>query len=181
MRKVRRCIRKILWNETGNITPLAVALVIAMLLLMLVIAEWLRLVIMASGVKDAFEEAIISVVTENYNETYHCVREGYAGGYEPTGSGFYESVDVGDVRGRLSRLLGLKTSGANLVKEEEAREEYRIGEIAVTVKNTHLRSGGEKFSADGELMLSLPVWFNGRKVFTIPIRLKVRALMREKF
>ncbi len=166
----------------GNFTPLAVSLVIIMLLLTLSVTKFMELWITASGVKDAFEEAIISVVTENYNETYHCVREGYAGGYEPTGYGFYASVDLGDVSGRLAGLLGLTQLGGRLVKRNGNGEtDFQISDISVTVQNTQIRNGGGVFSAEGTLLLEIPVRFEEREIFVIPITLKVKAKMREKF
>ena len=172
----------LLRDDAGNFTPLAVAFVIILLLATVSVTKFMELWITASGVKDAFEEAIISVVTENYNETYHCVREGYAGGYEPTGSGFYASVDLGDVSGRLELLLGLTRRGDRLVKQNADGEvEWQIGEISVDVNNTSIRTGGEVFSADGELLLEIPLKYEGRTLFIIPLHLKVKARMREKF
>ncbi|MBQ9488952.1 MAG: hypothetical protein IJU80_03370 [Lachnospiraceae bacterium] len=173
---------QILTDDKGNLTPLAVALVIIIMLVTVSVTKFMELWITASGVRDAFEEAMISVVTENYNETYHCVREGYAGGYEPTGYGFYESVDLGDVGGRLGRLLGLTVSGSRLVKlNDHGDSDFVLSEISAGVINTHLQNGGEVFSAEGTLLLEIPLRFEGRVLFQIPIRLKVKARMREKF
>ena len=175
-------IGKLLRDDSGNFTPLAVAFVIILLLVTVSVTKFMELWITASGVKDAFEESIISVVTENYNETYHCVREGYAGGYEPTGSGFYASVDLGDVSGRLERLLGLTRRGDRLVKlNANGNADWQIGEISVAVNNTAIKTGGEVFSADGELLLEIPLKYEGRTLFMIPLHLKVKARMREKF
>lgn len=166
----------------GNFTPLAVAMVIIILLVTVSVTKFMELWITASGVRDAFEEALISVVTENYNETYHCVREGYAGGYEPTGYGFYESVDLGNVSGRLGNLLGLTARSDKLVKvNDHGDADFEISEINVFVSNTHLRTGGEVFSAEGTILMEIPLRFEGRVMFQIPIRLKVKARMREKF
>ncbi|MBR3510349.1 MAG: hypothetical protein IKO03_16445 [Lachnospiraceae bacterium] len=166
----------------GNFTSLAVALVIIILLVTVSVTKFMELWITASGVRDAFEETLISVVTENYNETYHCVREGYAGGYEPTGYGFYESVDLGNVSGRLGNLLGLTARGDKLLKVNDHGDlDFEISEINVSVSNTHLRTGGEVFSAEGTLLMEIPLRFEGRVMFQIPIRLKVKARMREKF
>ena len=180
--ELRQRIRTILINESGNLTPLAIALVIIILLVTISVTKFMELWITATGVRDAFEEAMISVVTENYNETYHCVREGYAGGYEPTGYGFYESVDLGDVSGRMGRLLGLSVSGSKLVKvNDHGESDFEISEVNVAVSNTHLQNGGEVFSAEGTLLLEMPLRFEGRVLFQIPIWLKVKARMREKF
>lgn len=177
-----REIRKVIKDKAGNVVPLAVAVVIVMLTVAVCVTKFMELWIMAAGVRDAFEEAIIAVVTENYNETYHCVREGYAGGYEPTGNGFYASVDLGDVSGRLERLLGLAKRGDRLVKlNSDGETDFQIGEISVAVNNTAIRTGGEVFSADGELLLEIPLKYEGRTIRVIPIRLKVKARMREKF
>lgn len=172
----------ILVDCSGNFTPLAVAMVIIILLVTISITKFMELWITASGVRDAFEEALISVVTENYNETYHCVREGYAGGYEPTGYGFYESVDLGNVNGRLGNILGLTLRGDKLVKvNDHGESDFELSKIDISVNNTHIRTGGEVFSAEGTLLLEIPLRFEGRVMFQIPIRLKVRARMREKF
>ena len=166
----------------GNFMPLAIALVIIMLLVTVSVTKFMELWITASGVRDAFEEALISVVTENYNETYHCVREGYAGGYEPTGYGFYESVDLGNVSGRLGNLLGLTARSDKLVKlNDHGDPDFEISEINVSVSNTHLRTGGEVFSAEGTLLMEISLRLEGRVMFQIPIRLKVKARMRDKF
>ena len=57
--------------------PLVVAVTICMLIIILGVAEYMRLVITAAGIKDAMESAVISTVNDNYNEVYHSVREGY--------------------------------------------------------------------------------------------------------
>ena len=169
-------------DQAGNFTPLAVSLVIIMLLVTLSVTKFMELWITATGVRDSFEEAIISVVTDNYNETYHCVREGYAGGYEPTGYGFYASVDQGDVSGRLAGLLGLTRQGDGLVKRNaDGETQWQVSDISVSVLNTQIRNGSGVFSAEGTLLLEIPVRFEDRELFVIPVRLKVKARMRERF
>ena len=73
---------KLLKDKKGSMFPFTVAIVIALMFILLGVCEYMKLMITVSGIKDAYEEAIISVVNDNYNEVYHCVREGYAGGYE---------------------------------------------------------------------------------------------------
>lgn len=175
-------MRKALRSEGGYSYPLAIAVVIGLLMLMLAGMEFMKLAIMASGVRDAMEQAIVSVITDNYNETYHCVREGYAGGYEPTGAGFYESVDLGDIRKRLCGLLALRENGAFCERRNgEGTLLFRLSGIEVNIRNTRLRNGGEKFSGEGAVRLEIPVTFNGRPVTYVSLNLRVKALMREKF
>ena len=88
MRKLRKKTAALLKDRKGNMMPLVVAVTICMLIIILGVAEYMRLVITAAGIKDAMESAVISTVNDNYNEVYHSVREGYAAGYEPDGESF---------------------------------------------------------------------------------------------
>lgn len=176
-------MKKIIFQENGNIYPLTIAIAIAILLLLLVVGEYMKLMIISGGVKDAFEEAIISVVNDNYNEVYHCVREGYAAGYEPNGDEtFYESLDTGDVKGRLKNLLGMKENGSYLEKINNGSEkEFSISEIDVHIHNAPMVRSDEDFYAEGTLKLKIPIRFVGKILTELPIRLKVKAELNELF
>lgn len=172
----------ILKDKKGEMFPITVAVAICLLFLLLVAMEFFKLMITASGIKDAYEEAMISVVTDNYNEVYACVREGYASGQIPTGYGFNATVDIGDVEARLSGLLGLTSSGETLNKVTDAGIiQYKISDINVTVPNTPILRSGQKFYAEGTMRLTIPVMFAGHMLFDVPINLKVKATMREVF
>ena len=162
--------------------PAAVAAAIAMLFIILGVSEYMRLVITAAGIKDAMESAVVSVVNDNYNEVYHGVREGYAAGYEPDDTGFMESLDYGDVYGRMCSLLGLEEDGDGCVRRNTAgRLEYRIKNLTVNVHNTALASPGGTYYADAEVTMEVPVRFAGKILSNMSVRLKVRATYREKF
>ena len=88
------------------------AIVLILLMLFCSIAEFSRVWIIAQGVKEATQQAVISTVNDNYDDVYHAVREGYAAGWYPDGTGRWdESVDTGDVYGQLSDILGLENTG----------------------------------------------------------------------
>mgnify|MGYP000467714686 CR=1 FL=1 len=55
------------------------AIVLVLLMLFCAIAEFSRLWIIAQGVKEAAQQAVISTVNDNYDDVYHGVREGYSG------------------------------------------------------------------------------------------------------
>ena len=81
-------------NE-GVSFPLVIAVTLALLLILCGVMEYLRLNLMAAGVKEAVQDAIVVVVNDNYANVYHGVREGYSGGYTSDGSGFEATVDDG--------------------------------------------------------------------------------------
>ena len=94
----RKFKRRVWSNQKGSGVPLSVAVVCVVLLLFCLISEYIRLQIIVSGVRDAVEDAVISVVNDNYAGVYHGVREGYSGGYLPYGDGAWEeTLNEGDV------------------------------------------------------------------------------------
>ena len=100
-------LRQILKDRRGVAFPLIIAIVLVLVMLMCCISEYFRLLIVAQGVRDAVQEAVISTVNDNYDDVYHGVREGYSGAYQPLAGDFEESLDYGDIYGRLDDILGL--------------------------------------------------------------------------
>ena len=76
-------LREILRDRKGNGFPLAIAITLALVIIFCGISEYIRLLIIAQGVRDAVQTAVISTVNDNYDDVYHGVREGYSGGYQP--------------------------------------------------------------------------------------------------
>ena len=115
------------------------AIVLVLLMLFCAIAEFSRLWIIAQGVKEAAQQAVISTVNDNYDDVYHAVREGYAAGWYPDGTGRWdESIDTGDVYGQLSETLGLENTAGGYGSAFEnsahasaasAHDDYRSGKI----------------------------------------------------
>ena len=112
MRKLKECFR----DESGVSFPLVIAIILALLLILCGVMEYLRLNLMAAGVKEAVQDAIVVVVNDNYANVYHGVREGYSGGYTSDGSGFEATVDDGDIYYELDRVLGTHSEGGAHVK-----------------------------------------------------------------
>ena len=88
-------LREILRDRKGNGFPLAIAITLALVIIFCGISEYIRLLIIAQGVRDAVQTAVISTVNDNYDDVYHGVREGYSGGYQPMAGDFEESLDYG--------------------------------------------------------------------------------------
>ena len=104
-------LKKCLYNRKGNSTPMTIALILGLLLLICAMSEFFRLTIIVQGVRDGLTSAVITVVTTNYDEAYHGLREGYSGGYILLGEHWEEKLDYDDVYRRLDVLLGTKKMG----------------------------------------------------------------------
>lgn len=171
-------------DRSGNGVPLAAAVTLCLLMIMLGIMEYSRLMIISSGVKDAMQEAVITVVNDNYNEIYHAVREGYAAGYEPWGEDFEESVDEGDVYGRLAELLGLDYDGNGLIGYlPNGIIEYKISQLSIEIPNSELApsESGQSYEVVTTVRLEVPVTFLQKVLPEMSIKLRTKAAYTPKF
>lgn len=66
-------INGIIGNKRGSSFPLTVALALALVIVLCGISEYLRLMIIAQGVRDAVQSAIISTVNDNYDDVYRLI------------------------------------------------------------------------------------------------------------
>ena len=168
---------QILKDRSGSSFPLIVAITLALVMIFAAVSEYQRLLIVAQGVRDAVEDAVISAVNDNYDDVYHGVREGYSGGYQPMAGDFEESLDYGDIYGRLEDILGLSYRGGRRVKlTSQGKTEFRVWGLDVSIRNAPLASGdhaGRRFVADCEIELEVPVSFGGQLL--PPMRITVRT------
>jgi hypothetical protein len=179
-------IKSILGSKKANSYPLAICIALAIVILACGAFEYMRLMLIAQGVRDGVQSAIISVTTENYDDVYASLREGYSGGYvNGIGSGFSEQVDLGDVYGRLDGLMGLKKEGAYHVKYADGAMEYRISGLAVKVTNAPLapsdRETAQKFLAEAAIRLEVPLSFGWGHLPPMKTTLHVKAGWTPRF
>lgn len=171
--------RKALVNNKGSGFPLAVAVTLCLVMIFAGISEYLRLMIIAQGVRDALQNAVISTVSENYDDVYHGVREGYSGGYQPIDTDFEESVDYGNVYDKIDTNLGLSQSGEYHLKiAGEGKTEFKIWDLDVEIQNAPFADGdksGQRFTIDSSIMLEVPVSFGGKLLPCMQIKVKNSA------
>ncbi len=63
-------LKTVLKDRSGQGTPMILAVVVCCLILACVVFEYMRLVIVAQGVRDSVQSAIVAVATENWDEAY---------------------------------------------------------------------------------------------------------------
>ncbi len=172
-------IKNILKDKRGTSFPLIVAVTLALALIFCGVSEYFRLLIIAQGVRDAMQAAVISTVNDNYDDVYHGVREGYSGAYQPIAEDFEESLDYGDIYDRIDRILGLTDSGGSHKKSTVDGElEFRIWDLSVDIRNAPLAAGDQasaRFEADSTIMLEVPVSFAGKLLPPMQIKVKNTA------
>ncbi|MDT8716046.1 hypothetical protein IAI10_05220 [Clostridium sp. 19966] len=179
-------VKRILKEKRGNALPLACALVLALMIIFSAASEYMRLQLIAKGVRDALQTSIISVASQNYDEIYNGLREGYSGDYTLSSSDLWESkIDTGDVYGYLDKLLGLEKQGDYHIKYTSKEEEYKLSNLKISFVNAPLApsdpENSKKFKAQAIIDLEVPLSFGWDKLPPLQITLKVDAGYTEKF
>lgn len=166
-------------NKKGTSFPLVIAVTLALVIIFCGISEYIRLVIIAQGVRDAVQSAVISTVNDSYDNVYHGVREGYSGAYQPSAEEFVESLDCGDIYGGLDHLLGLRQENGYHVKYAGNAMEFRLSDLSVALENMPFApvnpDNSKGFLADATIRLEVPVYFGGKSLPSMAINLKVQA------
>ena len=153
---------------------MTIAVTLCLLLLFCVIGEYFRVNIIAQGVRDAVQQAIIATINDNYDDVYHSTREGYAAGWSPTEDDWMESVDEGNVYANLAVVLGLTSDGTNYMSYAGDELEYTLSGLAVTLSNNALASGQSSgYTATATIILEVPMSFAGSRL--PPLRMVLRT------
>ena len=126
-----RNLPKTLKDKRGTSFPLTVAVTLCLIIILCGISEYMRLMIITSGVRNAVQSAVISTVNDNYSSVYQGTREGYSGAYQLSGSSWVNSIDNGNIYERLDQTLGTKVNGGYHVKYAGNTVEYRIYSLSV--------------------------------------------------
>lgn len=169
----------ILSSKRGTSFPLVIAVTLAIVIVFCGISETIRLMILAQGVRDAVQSAVISTINDNYDNVYYGVREGYSGAYQIGASDFEESLDYGDVYGRLDQLLGLRRENGYHVRYAGDDVEFRLSGLSIDIDNMPLAPANPDNSkgllADAVIRLEVPVSFGGKALPPMLFNLRVKA------
>lgn len=178
-------IKKLFRSKHGGGNLLAIVIVISTLLISCSVYEYLRLMIIASGARNAVQSSIISVATTNYNEVYNGLREGYSGGYTLQGASWNESLDIGDIYGLLDNILGLSCQGGRHIKYSGDTPEYALWGLDVNIQNAPFAPSNtevaDKFLVKATIELEVPLSFGWESLPPMRITLKVKAGYTPKF
>ena len=176
---------KILRQTSGNSAPLTLAIVLVVIILSCAVFEYMRLMVIASGVRDAVQSAMIDVATENWDDAYNGLREGYSGGYTLSGTDWVVKLDSGDVYSRLESTLGVKKESGKYVKYTGPDVEYTLSSLSVSMQNAPLapaNTGGiSQLSATGMVDVEVPLSFGWRHLPPLKITMKLKGGFTPKF
>ena len=172
-------IREVLKDNSGQGVPMILAVVLCCLILACVTFEYMRLMIVAQGVRDSVQSAIVDVATENWDEAYAGLREGYSGGYQLSGSSWSQNVTSGNVYARLQNVLGVEYEGGQYVKYSGEDLEYRLYDLHLEVENAPLApsvpDGITQLNVTGTITVDVPLSFGFGHLPPMQITMKLNA------
>ncbi len=148
-------------------------------------AFYMRLMIVAQGVRDSVQSAIVDVATENWDEAYAGLREGYSGGYQLAGSSWSQNVTSGNVYARLQDVLGIEYEGGQYVKYSGENLEYRLYDLHLDVENAPLApsvpDGITQLNVTGTITVDVPLSFGFGHLPPMQITMKLNAKYVPRF
>lgn len=177
-------ILNVLKDKKGNGTITTVFLVLIITIIASAFFEYARLQIIASGVRDSFQMAIINVATENYDNLDYTLKDSYAGAYSLNGEEWNVNIEEGDVYRHLDKLLGLENHES---RSENGELLYSLSKLNIETKNVEITPNEKgdrdgKFTVTGTIHLKVPLTFGwGDQVPPMEIDLKVKAGWYSKF
>ena len=178
-------IQKVLKSRSGQGTPMILAVVLCCLILACVTFEYMRLMIVAQGVRDSVQSAIMDVVAENWDEAYVGLREGYSGGYQLADSSWSQNITSGNVYARLEDVLGVQYENGQYIKNSGEDLEYRLHDLHLEVENAPLApsapAGITQLNVTGTITVDVPLSFGFWQLPPMQITMKLHAKYIPKF
>ena len=178
-------LKTVLKDRSGQGTPMILAVVVCCLILACVVFEYMRLVIVAQGVRDSVQSAIVAVATENWDEAYPGLREGYSGGYQLSGSSWMQNVTTGNVYDQLQQVLGLVYEDGRYLKYAGPDLEYRFYDLHMELENAPLApsapEGITQLNVTGMVTVEVPLSFGFGHLPPMQITMKLNAKYVPRF
>ena len=168
-------MKSILKDRSGSTVIIIPLLVLGLLIFGTVMWEHSRLNIVAQGSRDAVQAAITQACTEQYDQLYTGLREGYSGGYKLQSSNWTENVDLININAKIDAKLGT----SNGTKTNNGKMEYKISDMSVQLHNAPLAPGdpdsAKQFSGTATYTLTVPLSFGWSALPPMVVQQKVIA------
>jgi len=184
--------RSILKDKSGTGNELyTIIFFLFFFILILFIFEYVRALIIAQGVRDAAQAAIITAATENWDSTYKGRRDGYSGAWHKSRgadetTAFIEMIYKEDIAIIMNRIIGASDIGSFNQKwgtNGKVEFRYRITNIVWEHQELKPRDPLSKhFKATATIDLKIPWGFNfNDQGGAIDMEIIVKAIYMPKF
>ncbi|MBW7573173.1 Ig-like domain-containing protein [Caproiciproducens faecalis] len=168
-------LKTILADKSGSTIIIIPFLVLGVIILGTTMWEYSRLNTVAQGSRDAVQSAITQACTEQYDQLYPGLREGYSGGYKLESTDWTENVDLININSKIDAKLGT----SNGTKTSNGKTEYKISNMSVQLHNAPLAPDNpditQQFIGTATYTLTVPLSFGWSALPPMVVPMKVTA------
>ena len=176
LNKLVKRLRRKFAEKDGISYPFVVCIVLVLLIITFGLIEVVRMNIIASNVRNKFQEVIISETTDNYVKMYQPLRDGYAASYQFTETGWQQSSLTSQTR-ILNKLNEHFNDGEHSqVIIEKVSFSTLISNIAPTNTETAVQ-----YNVRGEVEVLIPYKFLWADLPPIRFTVNVNSTWRQMF
>ena len=157
------------------ISPVSIILGTMFFLIFLEVFKWYLLI---NRISDTMRQQSIYIMTENYNETYNSLRQGYSGAY--TNDKFFKNiVDYGDIYKRTAFELELVQNGSNYEKlDKSGLVVWYLSNFSGGIDNPEMLDRNDNLIVVLTVNLEIPVRVAG---FSLPNNLIIPIKTKSKW
>ena len=165
-------------SGAGGTYILAIVFVFIFLLFSVILNKLYTIYTLTTRVTETMKEACIYVMTSNWDELFHSVREGYAGAYNYEGE---ELIDPDRVYDIMQEELGTEKLDNSYVKyDDNGNISYKYYNIEMKINNTGYKNTQDSYSIDLKLFFGTQIDVLSIHI-PLEIELKNRAKWRAKY
>lgn len=175
---------KYLKNNKGMSYILAVVLILVVFIMLSFLLEYLTITASTKQIKNALENAVVSVSLDNSPYTYSSQREGYTGAYTKENGSWAVKISNGDVYAKLKDNLHLTQNGGSYIKYSGQRVDFILSNLNVQAIGAEFLSAGDTtkmFQAKISIDVEIPVMFLGNKITSIKTTVDCKSKYTYKF
>jgi uncharacterized protein YjdB len=164
----------LLKNNRGNVAVIVPVLLVVLLTVLTSVLEYSRLMSVAASTRDAVSSAMTQICTDNAQQVYPGVREGYSGGYKLEDASWAQNVTTSDILSKVDAKLG--TSGG--VKTSDGKLVFQISNLSMSMENAPLAPTGtdeQQLTGTATYTLTVPLSFGWSALPPMTIHMEAKS------
>lgn len=166
-------------QHSGGIYIYSIVIMYVFIILSILYGKIYTIYTIGMRVKETMKEACIYVMTSNWDELFHGIKEGYAGAYNFEGE---ELIDADRVYDIMQKELETEKFEGQYVKYGNSLNEiiFKYYDIDMKINNTGFKNVDDSYNIDLKLTFEAPIELIKIK-FPIKIDLKNNARWTAKY
>jgi hypothetical protein len=169
-------LRAKLLDRKGYSYPFIAVLILVFLLIAFGLFETIRANLLASNIRDKFQNAIIAESVLNYDRVYDTMREGYAASYQLAGFSWKESNST--TRNRIMKAITDGFTGGEASQLTILHIDFTVEPSAVAPTD---KENSIKFNVTGTITVEIPYSFAWRDLAPMVFTTEVKSEWRMMF